>query len=187
MGREGVDRLKKQYRDLYGHAARGSQANSVAWLQSKINEKMKDRVGPRGPRGAKGPKGDKGEDGEDGEDGLSFLFAVQTESQSYDKAKSMRRGLGRIEVKLGGANSRASNLLTQAIAVNTKLTTLNRQLSGFGMQIQSVEVRYTTAKQDFKKAHKALQAEAVLPEAKRFVAVQLKKQDITRQRDMSAL
>eukprot|EP01050_Picozoa_sp_SAG11_P042273 SAG11_NODE_19388_length_467_cov_70.766304_1_plen_103_part_01 len=103
MGREGVDRLKKQYRDLYGHAARGSQANSVAWLQSRINEKMKDRVdnmqdrvGPRGPRGAKGPKGDKGEDGKDGEDGLSFLFAVQTESQSYDKAKSMRRGLGRI-------------------------------------------------------------------------------------------
>eukprot|EP01050_Picozoa_sp_SAG11_P032772 SAG11_NODE_10812_length_803_cov_99.508523_1_plen_177_part_01 len=177
MGREGVDSLKKQYRDLYGHAARGSQANSVAWLQSRINEKMKDRVdnmqdrvGPRGPRGAKGPKGDKGEDGEDGEDGLSFLFAVQTESQSYDKAKSMRRGLGRIEAKLVGANSQASNLLTQAIAVNDKLTTQNRQLSGLGGQIQALEVRYAAAKADFKMTHKALQAEAVLPEAKRFVA-----------------
>eukprot|EP01047_Picozoa_sp_COSAG01_P104842 COSAG01_NODE_34120_length_553_cov_0.361233_2_plen_48_part_01 len=48
MGREGIDNLKAQYRELYGRQARGSQANSVAWLQSKINEKLKDRVGPRG-------------------------------------------------------------------------------------------------------------------------------------------
>eukprot|EP01050_Picozoa_sp_SAG11_P010553 SAG11_NODE_1062_length_5998_cov_67.555518_7_plen_133_part_00 len=106
---------------------------------------------------------------------VSFLFAVQTKPKSYDEAKSMRRGQTRIEAKLAAANSKASNLLTQAIAVNSKLTTQNHQLSGLGGQIQSMEVRYTTAKEDFKNAHKALQAEAVLPEAKRFVAVQLKK------------
>eukprot|EP01050_Picozoa_sp_SAG11_P038850 SAG11_NODE_16060_length_557_cov_25.139738_1_plen_136_part_10 len=104
MGREGIDKLKAQYRELYGRQARGSKANSVAWLQSRINDKLKDRVGPRGPRGAigkRGPrgfKGDKGDDGEDGEDGLSFLFVEQTEQ--VEEQKPDRNPMKRIEQQI---------------------------------------------------------------------------------------
>eukprot|EP01050_Picozoa_sp_SAG11_P012998 SAG11_NODE_1487_length_4818_cov_37.715194_5_plen_217_part_00 len=190
-----MDQLKAQYLELYGCRARGRLSNDVVWLQSRINEKLKDRrVGPRGPRGPKGAKGadgKDGQDGEDGEDGLSFLLAVQQNPKSYAEARPMRRGLSRLEAKLValgvGANSKASNLLTQAIAVSNKLSKLNRELSGVGGQIQAMEQRYAAAKADFKMTHKVLQAEAVLPDAKQFVAVQLKKQDITMQRDMSAL
>eukprot|EP01050_Picozoa_sp_SAG11_P011055 SAG11_NODE_1146_length_5684_cov_59.423277_2_plen_136_part_00 len=102
MGREGIDKLKAQYRELYGRQAQGSQANSVALLQSKINEKLKDRVGPRGPRGAigktgrKGAKGDTGALGEDGEAFELFIEWCRPPPSRRDITGRRRTGLDRL-------------------------------------------------------------------------------------------
>eukprot|EP01050_Picozoa_sp_SAG11_P036683 SAG11_NODE_14082_length_625_cov_9.235741_1_plen_148_part_10 len=138
MGREGVDRLKTQYRELYGKIARGSQANNPVWLQSRINDKLKNRVGPRGPRGPigktgrKGAKGDKGDDGEDGEDGLSFLLVEQTEQVKPD-----RNPMKRIEQQIVKSESspHIQRKYKEVLGLLQQAKKLKSSLAGIGTKV----------------------------------------------------
>ena len=68
MGRERVDALQKQYKQLKGTYPQGPKAGSVLWLEEKIRE-MEAAQGPPGPVGPIGKTGRRGAQGKNGKDG----------------------------------------------------------------------------------------------------------------------
>eukprot|EP01050_Picozoa_sp_SAG11_P029032 SAG11_NODE_8008_length_1070_cov_228.185376_1_plen_326_part_10 len=182
MGREGIDKLKAQYRELYGRQARGSQANSVAWLQSKINEKLKDRVGPRGPRGpigkrgAKGAKGDKGDDGEDGEDGLSFLFVKTEEDDQVEEKKRERNPTKRIEQQIIKSESspHIQRKYKEVLGLLQQAKKMQYSMTGLGKKISYAAEDFHLKKFEAEQVHEEIKSLSVGNElAQEYISIQV--------------
>eukprot|EP01050_Picozoa_sp_SAG11_P032474 SAG11_NODE_10577_length_819_cov_21.152778_1_plen_190_part_10 len=188
MGREGVDRLKTQYRELYGRRPCGSLANNVAWLQSRINDKLKDRVGPRGlrgPRGAigktgrKGAKGDKGDDGEDGDDGLSFLFVKTKKTDEDDPVEEQKRDrnpMRRLEQQIMKSESspHIQRKYKEVLGLREQAKKMNKTLAGIGSKILFAAEDFHAKKSEAEEVHEEIKSFTVGNElALEYISIQL--------------
>eukprot|EP01050_Picozoa_sp_SAG11_P001564 SAG11_NODE_69_length_18453_cov_37.601613_2_plen_466_part_00 len=182
MGREGVDKLKTQYRDLYGRRPCGSQANNPVWLQGRINDKLKDRVGPRGPRGPrgaigktghKGAKGDKGDDGEDGEDGLSFLFVKK---EPVEEQKRERNSTKRIEQQIINSQSapQIQRKYKEVLGLLEQSKKMQYSMSGLGKKISFAAEDFHVKKSEAEEVHEEIKSLTVGNElALEYISIQL--------------
>eukprot|EP01050_Picozoa_sp_SAG11_P023422 SAG11_NODE_4703_length_1797_cov_8.928151_2_plen_327_part_00 len=199
MGREAVDLLKKQYRELYGRSARGAHSNSVAWLQSKINEKLKDRVGPQGPRGpigktgakgAKGGKGAKGNEGAPGEDGAAAIVFVEKaiyalDENDYFSLNKIVSPAQRLPPKIQMLQYRSDlfQKLHQSHSLLKEGGKVNYELKGIGKQIFMADADYQAKKEAVNLVHSQLKSLATSPLAQQFISVHFKMQDTISQRE----